>query len=168
MSYPHYSTINILVQRISATRPMAWFFARYLHRIDRLFLRLSKGKMTLTSYLAGLPVVVLTTTGARSGLLRTTSLACIIDPENHGQFAILASNFGQPHHPAWYYNLKAEPHALGSIDGQKKRYVAHEASDAEYSRFWSYAIKIFPGYIQYQKRLLKRRIPIMVLMEEGD
>jgi len=162
----HYSLLNIIIQRISSTRFVSRFFARNLYRIDEFYLKLSHGRKTLTQVLAGFSVVLLTTTGARSGLPHTTPLACIPDPHHAGQFAVIASNLGQPHHPAWYYNLKAHPCATGVIDRQVKTYIAHEASNEEYARFWQVAIEIYPGYQLYQERLGKRRIPIMVLTVE--
>lgn len=165
-SKPPYSLLNIIVQRISATRVMSRFFARNLHRIDKVLLKLTKGRRTLTHILAGLPVVILTTTGARSGLPRTMPLAIIPDLETPNRFAIVASNWGQRHHPGWYYNLKAHPHVSGTIDQQTRTYLAHEAAGAEYDRFWEYALQIYPGYELYRQRVGKRHIPIMVLTEE--
>jgi deazaflavin-dependent oxidoreductase (nitroreductase family) len=168
LAKPHYSFLNTLIQRISSTRFVSRFFARNLYRIDDFCLKLSHGRRTLTQVLAGLPVVLLTTTGARSGLPRTMPLAYIRDPNDPNQFAVIASNLGQPHHPAWYYNLKAHPSATGSINRQVERYIAHEANDDEYAKFWQIANEIYPGYQLYQNRLGKRRIPIMVLTVEED
>jgi deazaflavin-dependent oxidoreductase (nitroreductase family) len=145
---------------------MSGFFARHLHRIDRIFLKLNKGRMTLTHYLSGLPVIILTTIGARSGLPRTMPLACIPVSEEPGSVAVVASNLGQPHHPGWYYNLKAHPRITGTIDRQARTYVAHEANGEEYDRLWTYALIIYPGFKHYQLRVGNRRIPIMVLVEE--
>src|SRR5262245_20064927 len=89
------------------------------------------GRATLTSALAGLAVVLLTTTGAKSGLPRTLPLLCIRDERSPSTFALVASNWGQTHYPAWYFNLKANPQAVGSIRGQVQTYVAHEASGEE-------------------------------------
>jgi deazaflavin-dependent oxidoreductase (nitroreductase family) len=127
---------------------------------------MSGGQMTLTNLLAGLPVVILTTTGARSGLPHTTPLARITDPANPDRFAVIASNLGQPHHPAWYYNLKAHSRATVTIDHQVKSYIAHEARDEEYAMFWSYALDIYPGYQHYKERAAERHIPIIVLTLE--
>jgi deazaflavin-dependent oxidoreductase (nitroreductase family) len=160
---PSYSLLNSIVQKISSTRLVSKFFARNLYRIDEFYLKLNHGKRTLTQVLAGFPVVLLTTTGARSGLPRSMPLACIPDPQHADRFAVIASNLGQPHHPAWYYNLRAHPRATGVIDRKSKTYLAHEASDEEYARFWQMAIEIYPGYQRYQQRLGTRRIPIMVL-----
>jgi deazaflavin-dependent oxidoreductase (nitroreductase family) len=122
--------------------------------------------MSLTHTLAGLPVVILTTTGARSGLPRSMPLAYIGDPNDPNRFAVIASYFGQPGNPAWYYNLKANPHATGAIDGQVKTYLAHEASDEDYGMFWDAALYIYPGYQLYKQRAGRRHIPIMVLVAE--
>jgi deazaflavin-dependent oxidoreductase (nitroreductase family) len=166
LAKPHYSYLNILIQRISSTRFVSKFFARNLYRIDDFFLKLSHGRMTLTQVLSGLPLVILTTTGARSGLPRIMPLACIRDPDHTDQFAIIASNLGQTHHPAWYYNLKAHPRATGVIDRKSKTYIADEANEEEYARYWQLAIEIYQGYQLYQQRLGERRIPIMVLTVE--
>jgi len=74
----------------------------HLHHFDHVAFKLSGGRATLTSALAGLPVVHLTTTGAKSGLPRTLPLLCIRDERNPDTFALVASNWGQTHYPAWY------------------------------------------------------------------
>ena len=91
--------------RLSAGwKPMSLFYARTLHHIDRLVYRATHQRATLSGWIAGLPVVNLTTTGAKSGLLRTLPLLAI--PRDDG-FVVIASNYGQRRHPAWYHNLKA-------------------------------------------------------------
>ncbi len=112
--------------------------------------------------LTGLPVVMVTTTGARTGQHRTSPLAPIPDPERVGRFALIASNFGQHRLPAWYFNLKKNPRAVCSADGRGVPYVAHEAAGDEYDRFWGYAVDIYFGYALYKQRA-GRRIPIMVM-----
>ena len=166
MSQQSYSPFQILVQKFASTRPGAWFFARTAHHLDKLFLRLSGGRTTLVQIVSGLPALMITTTGAKSGSPRTVPLVYIRDVENTGQFAIIASNLGQHQLPAWYYNLKAHPRATGIIDRQVETYITHEANDEEYARFWQVATEIYPGYQLYQKRVGKRRIPIMVLTVE--
>jgi deazaflavin-dependent oxidoreductase (nitroreductase family) len=127
---------------------------------------LSHGRIALSTILTGLPVVVLTTTGARSGQPRTVPLAFIRDPKDPGVFAIIASNFGSQHHPAWYFNLKANPHATCSIAGQVDTYVAHEATREEYDRYWRYGVDTYIGFPRYQQLAKPRIIPIMVLTPE--
>ena len=103
-----YSFFHGLVQKIGSSRFGAWFYARTMH--PRRF-QTEGGRATVTSVLAGLPVVLLTTTGVKSGLPRTLPLLCIRDERNPTTFALVASNWGQTHYPAWYLNLKANPRA---------------------------------------------------------
>ena len=159
-----YSLFHSSMQKIASTRPGAWFYSRTLHYFDRFVLRLSGGRSTLTGIVTGLPVLFLTTTGAKSGLPRTLPLLFIRDPNNSASFALIASNWGQEHYPAWYFNLKANPNAACSINGQTKKYVAHEAGGDEYEQFWQAATNTYLGYSLYKQRVgEKRRIPIMVL-----
>jgi deazaflavin-dependent oxidoreductase (nitroreductase family) len=163
MQPQRYSPFHSAVHAFAASRPGAWFFARTAHHLDRLFSALSGGRTTLGQVLTGLPVLTLTTTGARSGLARTLPLVYIRDAREPGTFALIASNWGQRRYPAWYFNLKAHPQATCTIDGQSAACVAHEASGEEYERFWQYAVQTYRGYPLYRQRIGGRRIPIMVL-----
>jgi deazaflavin-dependent oxidoreductase (nitroreductase family) len=166
MTKRRYSVLQSLIQKIASSRPGAWFLSRTLYHIDRIFLKASNGRATLTSIGTGLPVVILTTTGAKSGLIRTSPLVGIRDINNPNLIAIIASNFGQHHHPAWYFNLKANPRATCSIDGRARTYIAYEARDEEYQRFWQIASEIYIGYPLYKQRTGGRYIPIMILTPE--
>jgi deazaflavin-dependent oxidoreductase (nitroreductase family) len=161
-----YSLFQVLVQKIAASRPGAWFFARTLHHFDRAVLKLTGQRMTLTSILSGLPIVLVTTVGAKSGISRTVPLIAIRDECDPNTMAIIASNWGQHSHPAWYLNLKACPRATCSLSGRTAQYVAHEASGEEYAKFWQRATETYIGYPLYKVRAGERRIPIMVLCLE--
>ncbi len=163
MNRKGYSLFHLFVQKIASSRPAAWFLSRTLHHFDRAFLKLTGRRMSLTTVLAGLPVVTVTTVGVKSGVLRTVPLGCIRDERDPNTFALIASNWGQDHHPAWYFNLKACPRATGSISGRTAEYVAHEASGEEYERFWQRAVDAYMGFPLYQQRAGKRHIPIMVM-----
>lgn len=163
MTQKKYNPFQSVMQRISASLPGAWFFARTLHHFDAIFLRLSGGRMTMTNLLSGLPVVVMTTTGAKSGLPRTLPLLYIRDESDPTAFAIIATNWGQHHHPAWFFNLKANPRATCSIAGETGQYKAHEATGEEYARLWQNALDTYIGYPLYKKRIRGRDIPIMVM-----
>jgi deazaflavin-dependent oxidoreductase (nitroreductase family) len=163
MAKKKYNLFYWVMQSISASRPGAWFFARTLHHFDRVFLRLSGGRMTMSSLATGLPVVIVTAKGARSGLPRTLPLLCIPDERDPATFALIAANWGQQHYPAWYFNLKANPRATGSIAGQAVEYLAHEAADEEYARFWQNVADTYKGYPLYKQRIHGRKIPIMVM-----
>ena len=88
---------------------MSWIRPRALVRIDREVFRLSRGRTTFSAWISGLPIIMLTTTGARSGQART--LPVLAWPE-HDHLVLIASNFGLPSNPGWYYNLRAEPQVM--------------------------------------------------------
>lgn len=124
-------------------------------------LRLTGGRNTLTSLVTGLPTVTLTTMGARTGRRRTVVL---VGMSVNSDVVLIASNWGQNHHPAWYHNLCANPHALLSIDGGLPRpYIAREAVGAERRQFWDMALDVYPGYERYACRAAPRQIPVLVL-----
>jgi deazaflavin-dependent oxidoreductase (nitroreductase family) len=146
------------VMQFASTRAGAWIFARTAHHLDRQILSLSGGRRTLSSSLAGLPVVWLTTTGARSGRAHTVPLAGIADGE---RIVLIASNFGQAHNPAWYYNLRSDPSATIAVQGQGARYRCREATAEEYDIYWTRALALFPGWAKYHERAT-RHIPVLV------
>ena len=107
----------------------------------------------------GLPVVLLTMRGARSGKIRKVPLMRV---EHDGVYAAVASLGGAPKHPVWYYNLKADP-KLTLQDGDVTReYVAREIEGAEYDEWWPRAVAAYPPYAEYQTKTT-RRIPVFVL-----
>jgi deazaflavin-dependent oxidoreductase (nitroreductase family) len=148
------------VQKIAASPFGSWLLADNLHRLDRPLLRLSKGRLTFTGILAGLPVVVLTTTGAKSGLPRTLPLAALQDGD---RLVLVASAFGKPHHPGWYHNLKANPDARVQISGTRYTCRASEAQGDQRTRYWHQAVEMYPGFIQYEEKAKPRRIPLIML-----
>lgn len=152
--------VQKIVQRLAATAPVAALLVPVLHRMDRLALRLSNGRTTATSLLAGAPLITLTTVGAKSGQLRSVPLIGIPDGEN---LVLVASNFGQEHHPAWYHNLVKNPYTSVKIGGVSRSYCAEEVSGAEYARCWQRAVSLYAGYAAYKTRTRGRRIPILVL-----
>jgi len=149
--------------KIGSSRPGDWFFARTMRHFDRIVLKVTNGKTTATTLLAGLPVVNVTMLGAKSGLPRTVPLTYIRHNAHPDSFALIASNYGQRHTPAWYYNLKANPRAQCLIEGHSEEYTAHEASGQEYEQFWQAAVDTYGGYALYKQRAANRRIPIMVM-----
>ena len=103
-----------LVRRAAATKPGSWIFARVAHRLDGLVYRWTGGRSTAAPWVSGVPVVMVTTPGARSGRSITTPILGV--PEGRG-IVVIGSNFGQAHHPAWIHNLRAHPHARVSSSG---------------------------------------------------
>jgi len=149
-----------LVQRLASLRPMSWVLARTLHIVDRPLLKWSKGRASLTSAVTGLPIAMLTTVGAKSGRKRTTPLVALMDGAT---VVLVASFFGNRHHPAWYYNLRAHPEAMVEFGGREDVYVAREAAPEERAAYWQRALGLYAGYAAYEARAAGRKIPIWVL-----
>jgi deazaflavin-dependent oxidoreductase (nitroreductase family) len=152
------------IQKIAASPFGSWLLADNLHRLDRAVLRLTNGRITLTSLLAGLPVVVLTATGAKSGLPRSLPVAAMQDGS---RIVLIASAFGKPHHPGWYHNLMANPEAQVQVSGITYACQAYEAEGEERSWYWEQAVARYAGFARYAEEAHPRRIPVVVLEVEG-
>ncbi|MFG2564115.1 nitroreductase family deazaflavin-dependent oxidoreductase [Streptomyces sp. NPDC048567] len=107
----------------------------------------------------GMPVIVLTTVGAKSGKIRKTPLMRV---EHDGRYAVVASQGGAPTHPVWYHNLKAEPRAELQDGPVRSDMTAREVTGAEKDQWWERAVDAFPDYADYQKKT-DRQIPVFVL-----
>jgi len=114
---------------------------------------------TEAAELRGRPVIVLTSVGAKSGLLRKTALMRV---EHEGQYAVVASLGGAPKHPVWYYNLIKNPHVELQDGAEKHDYLARELSGDEKALWWDRAVAAYPPYADYQKKT-ERQIPVFVL-----
>jgi deazaflavin-dependent oxidoreductase (nitroreductase family) len=107
----------------------------------------------------GKPVIVLTSVGAKTGMLRKTALMRV---EHEGVYAVVASLGGAPKNPVWYYNLKANPHVELQDGATKRDYTAREVSGAEKALWWERAVEAWPDYANYQAKT-ERQIPVFVL-----
>jgi deazaflavin-dependent oxidoreductase (nitroreductase family) len=105
------------------------------------------------------PLLLLTTTGRKTGKERTTPLLYIEDGEN---LVVIASNGGAPYHPAWYLNLKANPEVSVRVRERDLRARAQEAMGEESRRLFARLVEAYPGYENYQRRT-EREIPVVVL-----
>jgi F420H(2)-dependent quinone reductase len=115
---------------------------------------------TQAADLMGTPIIVLTSVGAKTGLLRKNPLIRI---EHDGQYAVLASNGGSPRHPVWYYNVAANPHVELQDGATKKDYTAHLATGDERATWWQRAVAVWPDFQDYTIGL-DRTIPLFVLV----
>ncbi|MGW1374828.1 nitroreductase family deazaflavin-dependent oxidoreductase [Streptomyces sp. NPDC002446] len=138
-----------LLQKISATRTFARIAPHFIPALDRAVHRLTGGKVLLSARM--LPGVILTATGARSGLPRRTPLACM--PEEDGGWLLIGSNFGRPGHPAWTGNLLKNPEAEVSWRGQDIPVRARLLTGEERARAWRAALAFWPPYAAYQARV---------------
>lgn len=111
----------------------------------------------------GLPVIILTTKGAKSGKIRKTPLMRV---EHDGRYAVVASLGGAPKHPVWYFNVAAHPQVELQDGPVKRDYVAREVSGDEKAQWWRRAVEAFPDYADYQKKT-DREIPVFVLDPTG-
>jgi deazaflavin-dependent oxidoreductase (nitroreductase family) len=160
ITYDRANGLQKAMRTIAASGPGSWVFSRTLHHIDKPIAKVTNGRHTLTSLTSGLPVVSLTTTGAKSGLPRTVPVAAIpVD----GGLAIIASNFGQARHPAWYYNLRAHPAAQTYVAGVRTNVAAVEATGDRRAAIWDQALRVYPGFRTYDRRATEREIVVFVL-----
>ncbi len=107
----------------------------------------------------GLPIVLFTTRGAKSGKVRKNPLMRV---EHDGAYAMVASQGGAPEHPSWYHNLKAHPDQLMVQDGPEPfDAVARELEGEERQEWWERAVAAYPPYAEYQQRT-ERLIPVLL------
>ncbi|MGI8577500.1 MAG: nitroreductase family deazaflavin-dependent oxidoreductase [Nocardioidaceae bacterium] len=107
----------------------------------------------------GMPVIILTTVGAKSGKLRKTPLMRV---EHDGVYAVVASLGGAPKHPVWYHNVVAHPQVELQDGPMKRDMTAREVTGDEKAVWWQRAVEAFPDYADYQRKT-SRQIPVFVL-----
>lgn len=147
------------LHRILMLKWVSASLAIILHRLDAIVLKLSKGKHTVTE-IVGLPIIQLTTIGAKSGEPRTMPLVSLFDGE---KIALIGSNFGRKPNPGWYYNLKANSKCVVHFNGKTGEYIARQVEGEEREKYWAMAVSYYKGYDLYKKRASHRVIPVMVL-----
>ncbi|MFD9092792.1 nitroreductase family deazaflavin-dependent oxidoreductase [Streptomyces collinus] len=138
------------VQRVSATRAFAKVAPHVVPALDRAVHRLTGGRVLLSALM--LPGVILTSTGARSGLPRRTPLACMPAADGRG-WVLVGSNFGRTGHPAWTHNLLAHPDASVSSKGRDVPVTARLLTGAERAAVWRELLVFWPPYAAYQARV---------------
>ncbi len=156
--YP-YGVYSRAVNAFSATRVGSWIVRRLAARVDPALFRWSRGQVTVTG-VPTLPMLVLTTTGRRSGMPRAVQLAHVAEPD--GTWLVVASAMGQDRHPDWLLNLRAEPRAHVLLPGRGLDVVATELDAAEASRRWPDVVRAIPQMRTYAKRT-SRDLPVVRL-----
>jgi deazaflavin-dependent oxidoreductase (nitroreductase family) len=126
-------------------------------RSHRAVYRLSRGR--LLGRVAGMPVLLLTTTGRRSGRSRTTPLTYFVAGDD---VVIVASNGGDDQAPAWWLNLRQHPQATITIGTSSRSVTARAATGDEHDRLWPMITATYPGYAAYARRT-SRPIPVVLL-----
>jgi deazaflavin-dependent oxidoreductase (nitroreductase family) len=148
------------MQQVASTRSGAWFFARTLDHVDLALLRLTRGRVTVPEILAGIPVLTVTTTGARTGQRRSAPLLGVPAGDD---IAVIGTSFGQPRTPGWYHNMRADPQVEVTYRDKTVKAVAREADGEESQAIWDRARTIYLGYQAYASRIKTRPIHIMIL-----
>ena len=139
-------------QRVAAARWFAKVGPKVVPRIDRFLHRASGGRLLLGQALV--PSLVLTTTGAVSGLPRRAPLACL--PEPDGSWIVVGSNFGRERHPAWTGNLLADPTAEVTFRGRTVTVTAALLEGEEREEVWPRLVRVWPVYDRYVERVDRR------------
>jgi F420H(2)-dependent quinone reductase len=130
---------------------------RILGGLHRHLYRLTGGKVG--ARIANMPVLLLTTTGRKSGRPRTQPLTYTRTTEG---YAVIASKGGAAEHPLWYLNLRANPLAEVTVGRETQTVQAREAEGEERERLWRQLADVYSGYDRYAQKT-NRRIPVIVL-----
>jgi deazaflavin-dependent oxidoreductase (nitroreductase family) len=149
-----------LVSKATEIIPMSWIRPGALLRIDREVFRLSGRRTTLSAWISGLPIVMLTTTGARTGQPRTVPV--LVLPEGD-RLVVIATNFGRPNHPSWYYNLLAHPQAVVTWKGVGLEMRACELKGEERQLWVDRGVAAYPWWEQYHQHAAPRQVPVIML-----
>lgn len=133
-------------------------YLKYIVMLDKAIHRVTRGRFGLLA-IAGLPQVMLTVRGRKSGVPRTTPLLCT---PYQGTFLVAGSNWGAPKLPVWVLNLRASPDAEVLYKGRQIPVHAREVTGEERERLWEVLVRGWPNYVKYAERT-DRLIPIFEL-----
>lgn len=153
-----------LMQRLAAWAPISRLFQKTLHVVDRPLYRWSEGRLTVSGIVAGLPVVMLTTTGAKTGQPRSMPLLGVPMGDD---VAVIGSNFGTERTPGWVVNLETDPSATVQWRDRTVRVVARRASPEETERAFEIGAVFYSGFPAYRDRAAHREIRVFVLEPTG-
>ena len=134
---------------------------RYVSAVHEFWYRLTGG--LVGGRVGRAPVLLLTTTGRKSGRRRTTPLLYVQDGRD---LVIIASNGGSDRHPNWWVNLRHDPRAEVQLGRERLSMRAEKASAEEKGRLWPLITGMYPQYDSYQRRTT-REIPVVILRPEG-
>jgi deazaflavin-dependent oxidoreductase (nitroreductase family) len=154
------NALQRITQRVASSGPGSWVFQRTLYPIDKQLYRATKGRLTVPGLMAGLPVIMLTTTGAKTGKVRTMPLVGIPMGDD---MAIIGSNYGQESTPGWVYNLQADPEATVAHGSESVDVIARPATEDETERAFEAGTAFYGGFSKYRERASHREIEVFVL-----
>lgn len=150
-----------IMKWFAQTRVGGWLFLNVFDRIDKPLMRLTNARLSTGIGTAlSKNAILLTCTGAKSGVERDVPLLCTPRGDD---IVLVASRAGHANNPAWYYNLKAHPNCVVRFRGKKLACVAKETTGAQREELWKLATEQYPGYDTYASRTT-RVIPVMLLV----
>ncbi len=123
----------------------------------------SGGREANTLRDTGLPIIVVTTRGNKTGQIRKTPLMRV---EHGGEYALVASMGGAPKHPVWYHNIKADPHVTIQDGPEPFAATVRQVEGAERDEWWQRAVAAYPPYAEYQEKT-ERVIPVFVARRDS-
>jgi F420H(2)-dependent quinone reductase len=151
----------VLFSRVTAALQQQEFAMKFVKNVlialNVWLYRLSGGRVM--SKMGAAPILLLTTTGRKSGRRRTAPLLYLKDD---GSLVLVASLGGAPKHPAWFLNLEANPRVTVQIGSQRSNATTRRASAEEKARLWPRLVEMYPQYADYQKRTT-REIPVVIV-----
>jgi len=154
------NALQRVMQQFASSRLGAWLFSKTLYPVDRVLFRASGGRLTVPGLMAGVPAIILSTTGARTDQTRTMPLLGIPFGED---LAIIGSNYGQEATPGWVYNLAADPSATVGYRDRTVVVTARRAGEDETDRAFDLAAGVYSGYAEYRTRTDHRVIQVFIL-----
>jgi deazaflavin-dependent oxidoreductase (nitroreductase family) len=152
-----------LVVRVSTSRAVTWWIKHVASRLDPVIFRATGGRFTSMGP-PTMPMLTLTAIGRHSGQPRSVHLACI---EHDGDHLVVASAMGQERHPAWRYNLEANPEVQIQMRGERFAARARALTDAEKDRIWADIRDAIPQINVYEERT-DRNIRVFRLSRAGS
>ncbi len=159
-AYPDETWWSRALAVVTASRIGARMLQPTAHRLDRWVLRSTDGRHSLSSVLMRLPVLMVITTGRRSGTPRAFPLYGIPVGD---EVALIGTNLGQAATPSWVHNLLAEPRATVGYRDKSVEVVARLAGEAEFERAFEAAASVYSGYAKYRERIANREIRVFLL-----
>jgi deazaflavin-dependent oxidoreductase (nitroreductase family) len=139
---------------------LSWLprFLPQITAMDKFLQRVTKGKWSFLR-LAGLPSLLLTVAGRKSGVLRSTPMLCV---PYEGGHLVAGSNFGGPTQPVWVLNVRAAETVTVTVNGKAREAVPRELTGEERAVAWEYMQKTWPNYAKYEERT-HRVIPVFLM-----
>jgi deazaflavin-dependent oxidoreductase (nitroreductase family) len=153
-----------LTHKAAAMIPISWIRPRALVGIDRGVFRLSRGRTTFSALTSGLPIVMLTTTGARTGQPRSLPVLALPDGD---RLIVIASNYGRSSNPGWYYNIRVKPRVKITWRGSSVEMHARELTGDERQRYLDRGLQAYPWWKQYHRLAAPRQLPV-IMLEPGS